>query len=534
MKIGKKKLKTEKAKVKKEVADKPKYKTHKTPAERWWAHNKKAEKSTDPLQPLDKKYDDSEMLELLAEDSDIDIPSDLFGVTTKKLKDPKSKISKPARKWFWSKQKKAEKSTDLLLPKITEESPKDIELTAEESDIALSDEEPKISAPDSDYYSSDSSTDYSYSYQDDKTKYDSTPPTQIPFRDVEKQEIRDYASMDSYRDEPDDKPLKKAKGTSISGTVLEKSKPEKHVDFIGVPSSSEEKVKSKPISKKKQRKKVEETGKSPYDSDIETEEEFKEDTPFISEISGEKAPKTKPTGLNISIDAADLTKERKGSTEVESVEAVLKKMNLSQRSKLPFMDPALCLCSESDDDMQDFGSKLVESSLLSVPIQSTTGINTTDAINDGNFQNGIERLKEELADVPTIPSICVCEKSSQRFSNVHYEEITESPRSSSSSYNLSSSSFISSLSDYNSEKHLIRPKKKNMNKTRPILNYVQMDYNTFPARREMELRQRSKIRQYYKAVKNIPVKKIRNLSTPNKIRTMVERIILKVSKLFCS
>lgn len=88
---------------------------------------------------------------------------------------------------------------------------------------------------DSDYYSSD--TDYSYSYQYDKDQAAVLPKEeQAPyFKDVEKQEVPDYASMDSFREdhtevkegaeEAETRPAE----TQISGTTFDQTRPERYV-----------------------------------------------------------------------------------------------------------------------------------------------------------------------------------------------------------------------------------------------------------------------------------------------------------------
>lgn len=426
-KIEKVKTESEEKKVKKDV------KTTKKPKKCWWRK--------------DKLYDLKESQDLLEEDSDIDIP-ELF---------ISSKI----------KQTEHDKK----------ETPSDV------SDIELTDEESK--KPDSDYYSTDTSTDYSYSYQDDKTKY-STEQPQVPvqFRDVEKQDIPDYASMESYRDEQEYEGEMMTKGTSIS--ALDQSKPERHVDFIGVPSSSEEETKVRPKLLKKKKSVCK---KITHDTDVESDEDIKEESPLIGVLS--------------------------------SIEAVLAEKEQAQRTKLPFMDPAFCFCSESEEELKVIKPPTDDSSLFSLRPQSTTGVNTLNTCE--------EMQKLHLQDVPTLSQLCVSKKSSDRFSHVRYEEIDESPRSNSSSNNLTSSSLISILSDYNSEECLIRPGLRRTIRKQPRVDCAEMQYDTFPARREIELKQRNKIREYYKAVKSIPTRKIRSFSSPSKIRAMVEKVLLKVS-----
>lgn len=82
---------------------------------------------------------------------------------------------------------------------------------------------PKKPATDSDYYSSGNSTEYSYTYQNQKDITAPSPRHPPSFRDVEKQHLPDHASMDSFR-----------KGTTDDeGSEL--SSPEEHAYF---PSSS--------------------------------------------------------------------------------------------------------------------------------------------------------------------------------------------------------------------------------------------------------------------------------------------------------
>lgn len=234
-----------------------------------------------PPQFSDKDYDEKKKMELLEEDSDIDLTELLLKKTPKDGKH-KQEIKKPKQgmKFWWSKKKKEDKSTDPKEPETSLLICDDKEQTEKVSEAEVTDEELNKPPIDSDYYSTDTSTDYSYSYQDEKNKYDAVPQAPIPFKDVEKQDIPDYASMDSYRQGSDDEVTKKTKGTSISRTVLDKSRPERHVDFIGVPPASGKKPKTKVKTKKKTKKK-DDIKKVAGDTDTESEQELKEKTPLL-------------------------------------------------------------------------------------------------------------------------------------------------------------------------------------------------------------------------------------------------------------
>lgn len=496
----------------------------------------------------------------------------------------KSKVKdiKQPRRWWCFKRKTDEKIIDTLLPDNVDEK-ESLKLSDEESDTDYIHGKP-TRAEDSDYYSSDASTDYSYSYQHEKTKYDNVPQTPRPFKDIEKQEIPDYASMESFREEFEDA-QKKSKGTSISKTKLDTSELGKRVDFKEIPTTDSKEVRQKVTSKKKTRSKrglakpvdhIDET-------DIESEEELKEETPLIetrlkqkkskhvdfmgilrgtkektklkskgkgkkkkgkyAEVSDtesepefiearlkEKEPKPKP-----------LLKFEETKSTVEDVDNVYKKDSMietkekqkepSEKLKLTPIDPAICLCSESDEEIQNLTPALSES-LFSLPEK-----NLTEANIDKNDQNKVSKHDEipsnlQIQDIPTLSEICTCKKSSDRFSHVRYDEINESPRLSNQ---LTSSSYISSISDCNSEQYMIQqknPKPKASKRKGPVVGCA--DYDTFPTRRERELKQRNKIRQYYKAVKDIPMKKIRDISKPSRIRAVVEKIILKVCNRLCS
>lgn len=537
------KSKIQKQQVKKVVQEKPKIENQQ-PRKWWWKKGTKTKKPVVPPIPqyFDKDYDEIKKLELMEEDSDLDLTELLLQKPPKDGKDKlETKKAKPTKKFWWSKKKKEDRSTDPKQPETSVQICDDRESTEKVSDAEVSDEEIKKPAIDSDYYSTDTSTDYSYSYQDDKNKYDSVPQTPMPFKDVEKQEIPDYASMESYRGGSEDEATKKSKGTSISKTVLGKSKPERHVDFIGVPTPSEEKPKPKLKTKNKVKKK-DEIKKVADDTDTDSEPEVKEETPLIGiGLRDKKVVKKKPDLLQLATEDTgtrkheslemitdDTDKERE--TELDegssSIEARLKEKDQPQRTKLAFVKPAICVSSESDGDIPDVNPIPVDSSLVTLPPQITTGVNTT---NTDEFEKKLNEMRTvQLRDIPTLSEICTCEKIPQRFSHVQYEEINESPRTTFSSNNLTSSSLISSLSDYNSEQFLICSKKKNANRPGQSVNYVEMVYDTFPGRREMELRQRNKIRQYYKAVKDIPAKRVTSFSTPSKIRAMVEKVLQKV------
>lgn len=539
---GKPKVKIQKQQLKKEVKEKPKIKPPVQPKKSWWKKDKQIEKPTVPIkaQFFDKQREEKKMSDLLEEDSDIDITDELLRKSRKDI-DDKLKI-KPAiltNKFWWSKKKKEDKFTE---PKQPVQLYDDKEATEKVSDAHITDEEFKKTIIDSDYYSTDTSTDYSYSYQDDKTKYDAIPQAPIPFKDVEKQEIPDYASMESYREGSEEvEDMKKTKGTYISKTVLDKSKPERHVDFIGVPTTSKEKPKPKSKKKKKIKKKGD-IIKVADDTDTGSETEFQDETPLmsthlkeakivkkeseLSKLVTDDAPTKKLEPFGFSRDETDMEAEKELIKESGSIEARLKKKDQPQRTKLPYVQPAICICSETDEEIQDLNP--VDSSLVSLPPQSTTGVNTTN-INEYEFEKKLDEIRNlQLKDVPTLSEICTCKKYSQRFSHVQYEEISESPRSTFSSNNLTSSSLISLLSDYNSEQFMLRPKKKNVHRKGPSVNYVEMVYDTFPSRREIEVGQRNRIRQYYKAVKDIPAKRVTSFSTPSKIRAMVEKILQKV------
>lgn len=476
----------------------------------------------------------------------------------RKVKDKTEKqiAVKKHKKWWCFKRKKTDISTDPL-DKTTYDD--ELQLLKEDSDIDLM----KVgnTVQDSDYYSSDSSTNYSYSYQNDKSKYENVFQTPKPFRDLEKQEIPDYASMESYRTEPDDDNAARNKtiGTSISNSYLDKSKTNKHVDFKGVPTIQKEKSKLKTKRKKIPKKTKYKT--VPYDTDIDSEEEFKEDTPLIErhlqdwqpeknkenklkekvfkpeqkELAEERADKkTKPdtfsTPESVESDSTDQKNKKDLIEEPSLVEARLKDKEPTQKVKLPWMDPALCLCSDSDEELQYLKPPVIDSSLITVPQNSTTGVNSEDQ-NELNFQSESKRLRKKLKlqDIPTVSEVCTCRKSSEKFPQVQYAEINESPRSSLSSNTLTSSSYLSSLSDYRTEQIIKRPKKKNTSMRRnPIVNYVRMDYEEFPTIQEIELKHKNKIRQYYKAMKDVPAKKIISFSTPSRIRAMIEKIITKV------
>ncbi|KAJ8955684.1 hypothetical protein NQ318_008555 [Aromia moschata] len=280
----------------------------------------------------------------------------------------------------------------------------------EEYEVDETKEQPTEKPRDSDYYSSDESTDYSYSYQYDKSPQETqTEPPPRSFKDVEKQEMPDYASMESFREDfaerlsgecvcVDDEepetfyrasilPAKKSVGTILSGTTFDESRKQRHIDFIGVSSSSSSDARRKPLKR------------------IRREEEI----PLIR------------------------------------------------------ADPSLCLCSDSDD------SDLVEKEVPAILLPRSTTSTTTDKIRSLDSTSSDDdtdeaahpdldpEVKDDLRYVHMlVPQLDLSELTESRpsskksyaedlFSHVSYEEVSESPPTSSSSQQLYSSTNISSI-----------------------------------------------------------------------------------------
>lgn len=426
-------------------------------------------------------------------------------ITEEKSVDVKDKKMRKKRKFWCFPGKKSDILSDplqdstededkvKLLELVPEPEPNDTELTSNARE-------------DSDYYSTDTSTDLSFSYQHEKTKYENTLQTTQPFKDIEKQHIPDYVSMDSYREDDDQK---QDKGTSISRTDL--SKPEKHVDFIGVVKSADKQLPFRRKKKKKNRDKIKMLRESSdtdqeeirevittkdqvtnvHIPDVETEDDLEETTPLFIEQMKQKESKT---------------------TQIHDYK------DYEKKSKLPYATPEICVCSNSEEELFNFPLHLVDSSLITLPKESTS---------DSDSQNK-DRKPLELRDIPTLSSVCTCKKTSKRFSQIQYDEINESPRSNTSSINLTSSSLISILPDCYSEKYIDRYEKlKRLNRKNPKQKskFIYVDEIGASGRREIAIKQRNKIRQYYTAVKNIPEKvKIKSISAPNKIRWFFDKL----------
>ncbi|CAH1169930.1 unnamed protein product, partial [Phaedon cochleariae] len=198
---------------------------------------------------------------------------------------------------------------------ITESQPNKVEILKQPSK-SLATDEPTESVPlldeinlsdsetdrISDYFSSTddtssttTSTDYSYSYQFDKNREEPPPPLEIFSRDIEKQATLDYASMDSFREEPPTVPdsaqptqstdtkgtqPQQSIGTVISGETINLSKAERHVEFVG--AKKEDGMKKKTKRRKKKKKVPESILCHCFDTDNEDGIEYFEETSLIT------------------------------------------------------------------------------------------------------------------------------------------------------------------------------------------------------------------------------------------------------------
>lgn len=398
-------------------------------------------------------------------------------------------------------------------------------LLKEKPDQMVTDEKDEINkTKDSDYYSSDSSTDYSYSYQYDKT-YDSQPvPIVTPFKDVEKQEVPDYASMSSFQEEADETKLqpktmidkattavaKKSAGTVVSGTTFAENRKGRKVEFVHAPEKSKVTVRKK--KKKKNRRSEEErplldrNSCSCTSSDTDDSDRLRHlQTPVLT------LPKTLSSSItqdkNSPYTSHSEDKEESSSAsavatetkrDIRHVKAALPQLNnLSHVQHIPV--PRYDITSSSLDSEIKCNHQYVKMMVPELDLSSSTSTPRSSR----NYVNDI-------------------------FGNVTYDEISESPKSTSSS----------------SRQHILSPEITSENKcigTKHSTSKVDKEVTTVAKakvdagvsaqpldRYRFEEMQREKVKQYYKAVKGIPCRKAEEKKGSGKFMKFVQKIIPKV------
>ncbi|XP_018570719.1 DC-STAMP domain-containing protein 2-like [Anoplophora glabripennis] len=376
---------------------------------------------------------------------------------------------------------------------------------------------------DSDYYSSDSSTDYSYSYQYDKTN-DSRPVSIVtPFKDVEKQEVPDYASMSSFREEADeteqpkttlDKATaalsKQSAGTVISGTTFEENRKDRKVEFVGVPDRSKVTVRKK---KKKRRPRTGEerpllsrdscpcTSSDTDDSDLLQHLQ----SPVLTLLKSSSTLITQNTGSPYTLSSEDKVKPSLASTvgaeiksDVRYVEALIPQLDLSQVQciHIPGCDT---ITSSSLDSEIKCNHEYVKMMVPELDLSSLTSTPHSSK----NYVNNI-------------------------FGNVKYDEVSESPKStSSSSRHHNSSPDVSSENKYLNTRHSTTKVDKDIQTSTKAK--VDIGVSAKPLDKyKFEEKQRKKVKQYYRAVKDIPSdRKAEDKRKSGKFMKFVQKIIPK-------
>lgn len=357
-----------------------------------------------------------------------------------------------------------------------------------------SDEESKLlvteETKDSDY-----STDYSYSYQYDKSQDSQPIPQTTSFKDLEKQDVPDYASMSSFReDEMLDKstltPAKHSIGTVISGTTFDELKKLRKVEFTDVPC--------KPATcgrrlrrKRKRRRKGEER-------------------PLLDGSSCSCTCSSDDSGPIKHLQSPVLTYLKSSSSSAKCVPCNTPSEDTSEPSTVTI------ICKDPCQSVPRLNLSSVQRSMP----DSSSSIDSEINCNCSYVKMMVPEL--DLSSSSSTPKSC---KSyvGNIFGNVRYDEVSESPRSTTSSSRCSSSKRPLTKSMGN-KATMIKPKLE-----ASVRQKVDVGVCAKPEDRyKFEENQRRKVKQYYKAVKDIPCARVEEKRKSGKITKLIQRIIPKV------
>ncbi|KAJ8970328.1 hypothetical protein NQ317_019608 [Molorchus minor] len=355
-------------------------------------------------------------------------------------------------------------------PTLGEESP-------EEQDETGSKKDSKDKPKDSDYYSTDDS-DYSFSYQYDEPHHETQPaPSTTTFKDVEKQPISDYARMESFQDYPEEEA---AKAEQVSSGRIDKGTATQAKVSVGTRISGttfEENKKQRHIN-------------------------------FIGI----------PSGSLVTFRRRSFRKER----------------NICKREEVPLLGPAICLCDSDDSDLSQEETRI----LIPKSTTSTATDNLRTSASDEDWdQVPLSELDSETKDDiqyvnMLIPELDLSELTdpepknvnNDMFSYVTYEEISESTRSTPCSGKLTSSTVISSLDILSGPNRTLR---ENIKKITPSKNICYQISSSSIDSYNMANSQKERVKEYYKAVKDIPSKQQEENQSPNKLVKFFQKGVYK-------
>lgn len=378
---------------------------------------------------------------------------------------------------------------------------------------------------DSDYYSSDNSTDYSYSYQYDKGHESQPVPIVTPFKDVEKQEVPDYASMSSFGegesefdrdhsklmlDKATATVLKRSTGTVISGTKFEEIRRGRKVEFIDVPEKTKETV------RRKKRKKKPRTG---------------EERPLLGHESCScTSSDTDDSGRLHHLQSPVLTMLKSSSSFISPNKESPSTLSSEDKGESSSIS---AVGTETKSDIRhakDLIPHLDLSHVQRIPIDNTSSSLDSEI----KFNHQYIKMTVPELDLSTLSS--TPRYVSDIFGNVKYDEVSESPKStSSSSRQHTTSSDISSTNRTpkdNSFKPRPTPAKVTMDRGVPDVSKTKIDVGITAKpldRYRLEEKQKKRVKQYYKAVKDMPYKRAEEKSKSGKFMKLVQKIMPKVT-----
>ncbi|KAJ8924160.1 hypothetical protein NQ315_006944 [Exocentrus adspersus] len=348
---------------------------------------------------------------------------------------------------------------------------------------------------DSDYYSSsDNSTDYSYSYQYDKNYESQALPLVTSFKDVEKQEVPDYASMSSFREEPEEKldkatstVAKRSVGTVVSGATFEDLRKGRKVEFTGVQDKSKTTIRKKKATKKKKR-----SG---------------EERPLLDDAS--------------SCTCSD-TDDNDGIKHLPS--PVLTYLKSSSSSITPSKEDS-CQCPV----VSTTGSGTENDFEVLIPELDLSDLGQEE--NPANPAVSAGAISEAMYAVPQLDLSSLSSRSDKNyvqsfFGNVKYDEVSESASSSSRRY--TSSTEISSVERASLTRDDVCVAAVEDAEEPSTSKIVGEEVPVTPEDcYQIEQNQRKKVKQYYKAIKGVATCGCIEKKKPGKLMKFVRKIIPK-------